>query len=131
MNTTARHHHSPFGLGRLRRRSLIGVLLVAVGVMFLLDTVDATGEGTTVFATYWPSLLIIWGAWGLMARGFQDLFFSVGIFTIGILFLLNELGVLSWDIGRLWPIILIILGLAVLTGWGGRTMLMGRRRRQG
>lgn len=52
------------------------------------------------------------------------------ILTIGILFLLNELTVWSWDIGRLWPIILIVLGLAFLSGRRSRFMGMWRRHRE-
>jgi hypothetical protein len=42
------------------------------------------------------------------------------LITLGILFLLNNFGVISWevwnDLWRFWPVILILIGLELLAG---------------
>jgi len=48
-------------------RLLWGILLIAIGVMFLLDYSGAIEFGSFV-RTWWPALLIIWGAYLLKRR---------------------------------------------------------------
>jgi hypothetical protein len=45
----------------MANRIFCGLLLVALGIMFLLDTTGLAGEETEVVGTYWPALLIGWG----------------------------------------------------------------------
>ena len=88
---------------------------MGTGIMLLLDTSDALGEDTSTFGTYWPVLLIALGMWRLAATGFRSTFGPLIILTIGIVFLLAELDVGSWGIGKLWPVILVVLGLTLVS----------------
>ncbi|NLE74172.1 MAG: hypothetical protein GX604_06060 [Actinobacteria bacterium] len=53
-------------------------------------------------------------------RARRRLWAGVVLLLIGILFLLREIWGTWWDWGRLWPIVLIVIGVAML--------LEGRRR---
>lgn len=110
---------------KLSDRTLIGLILVALGVMFLLDTTNAFGGDTDVFGTYWPVLLLAWGLWGLVANGLRLRLRSVVVLAVGVIFLLSNLGVWAWNVGQLWPIILVVIGLALVAKWG----IPGSRRR--
>jgi hypothetical protein len=47
-----------------RRDSLVwGFILIAIGVVFLLDTLDV--EVWDSVARFWPLVLILWGGWKL------------------------------------------------------------------
>jgi hypothetical protein len=107
-------------------RLIIGILLVALGVMFLLDTTDALGPDIAVVGTYWPALLIAWALWGMIGRG---LILRLGYFlvlVVGVAFLLSNLGVWAWGVGELWPLLLVLVGLMLLFG----NRLRPRRRRR-
>lgn len=117
----------------MSRRGLAGLLLVVLGVMFLLDTTDVFGDDSRIFATYWPALLIGWGAWGLFlkdglgrlgGRRGQVLFPTI-VLVLGAVFLLSSLGVLVLGMGQLWPVILVVLGLWLV--FRSRSRLFGRR----
>ena len=44
-----------------------GLLLIALGVMFLLDNMDVLDFGEAI-RTYWPALLVLWGVGILLSR---------------------------------------------------------------
>jgi predicted membrane protein len=111
---------------RLSDRSVIGLLLVALGIMFLLDTTDALGPGVNVVGTYWPALLIAWGVFGFIASRFVLRLWFVIVLIVGIVFLLSNLNLWTWNAGQLWPVILVVVGLALL--FGGRAVRRGGRR---
>lgn len=106
-------------------RTLLGLLLIALGVMFLLDTTNAFGGDTDIFGTYWPVLLIAWGLWGMVASGLRLRLGSMIVLAVGVVFLLSNLGVWAWNVGQLWPIILVVIGLVLVAKWG----IPGSRRR--
>jgi len=103
---------------------IIGLLLVALGVMFLLDTTSALGSDTAIVGTYWPALLIAWALWRLMGRGLALRLWSLLLLVVGVVFLLSNLNLWAWEISQLWPILLVLAGLALV--FGGR--LRPRRR---
>ena len=109
----------------ISKRTFLGLIVLGIGVMLLLDTTNALGGDTAIFGTYWPVLLIALGSWRLAAHPMRPTLLPLVILTIGILFLLAELDVGSWGIGRLWPVIVVVLGLSLLLrgglsrrGWG-------------
>ena len=95
--------------------------------MFLLDTTGLAGEETDVVGTYWPALLIGWGVWGILRRGFQLRLGSLIILALGVFFLLSNLSIWDWNAGQLWPVLLVLLGLAII-GRLGRPGRWLRRR---
>ncbi len=44
------------------------------------------------------------------------MFVGLVLIFLGVVFLLNTLDVFDFDLGKLWPVILIILGVAILAG---------------
>ena len=111
----------------MSNRIFCGLLLVALGIMFLLDTFDVLGEETDVFGTYWPALLIGWGVWGIIRNGFRLRVGSLIILAVGVVFLLSNLGLLAWNVGQLWPVLLVLLGLAIIGRLGRPSRWLRRR----
>jgi hypothetical protein len=95
-------------------RAFVGILLVALGVMFLLDNTRVLGPEKRVVATFWPVLLIAWGLWSLLSSGFRVRLWPLVLLTVGIVFLLANLGLWSFSVGQLWPVILVVVGLSFL-----------------
>ena len=108
----------------MRRRSgaiLPGLLLVALGAWLLAGTLGVRLPG---LETVWPVGLIVFGlafiaqffAGGQRSEGL--IFTGVATLLLGGFFLAITLGALVWtDIGRLWPIYILIGGLAFLAQW--------------
>jgi hypothetical protein len=101
------------------------IVLILVGLLFLLNTMGLAQYGLDRF---WPLILIAVGAWlfvrnfGLMGQrcsGCQcgrcrtrRLMGPAMLLTIGVLFLLENLDVMSF--GRTWPVILLVVGAVKL-----------------
>jgi hypothetical protein len=124
----------PYGLGQtfsLGERSTeprnvpaVAIVLIGLGVLFFLHTMNIFEFGLDRF---WPLLLIFFGGWmfakqwGIIGtcRGCQcdrcrmrRLMGPAVLMTIGILFLLQSLGVVDFD--RTWPAILLVIGIVKL-----------------
>lgn len=101
------------------------IVLILIGVLFLLHTMGLTEFGLD---RYWPVILIGLGTWlfarnwglaGFCCSGCQcarcrsrRLMGPAMLLTIGVLFLLENLHVA--DIGRTWPVILLVVGAVKL-----------------
>ncbi len=105
--------------GRRERRGRAGarfpgLVLVAVGVVLLLDNLDLLEAGQVL--RFWPVLLIGFGV-RLLVKG-RDRGAAVNgavLAGVGGLLLLNGLDVLDIDVWKLWPVFLIVFGLMILT----------------
>ena len=98
---------------RTRGGREIGLLLVLIGVLFLLDQFDVLSFGS-LMATWWPAILLFVGA--LKFRG-GDQTSGLVLLILGGVFLLANLDVIRWSaIGRMWPILLILVGLFIAFG---------------
>lgn len=90
-----------------------GLLLVAVGVLFLLDSLNVV-SATHLVTQGWPVILILVG----LERGFKSPGARQAAFVLialGAVLLLFTLGVLPWDLaGRWWPLLIIAVGLWVM-----------------
>ena len=90
-----------------------GVLLVVFGALFLADQMGAVSFGS-VFAKYWPGLLVLAGVLRLIERP-ASMFGPVIMMTVGVALLLSNLGYLQFEsVWRLWPLVLIAMGLNIL-----------------
>jgi hypothetical protein len=90
-----------------------GILLVAFGGLFLADQLGAISFGDT-FAKYWPALLILAGVLNLIERP-SSLFAPLIMVSVGAALLLSNLGYLQFQsVWRLWPLVLIAMGLNIL-----------------
>ena len=90
-----------------------GVLLIVFGALFLLDQQGVISVGH-VFSQWWPVLLIVAGVLSLIERP-ASAFMPVIMITIGCALLLSKLGYLRFEsIWRLWPLLLIAMGMNIL-----------------
>lgn len=100
---------------------LLGIIVVLMGAAILINRMDLPIY--IPIATYWPVLLIIVGAWKLTrSNNTSGYLWSGAITVVGVLFLLNNLGKLSFGFGDLWPILIILVGFHIISGglWGSR-----------
>lgn len=100
-------------------RALVGTLIAALGVVFLLDSAGTLEAGDTL-AAWWPVAIVALGlfhvagarrsgrgGWVLMAVGLALLGVTTGVF-----------GSDAW--AYVWPAALVAIGLWILLGWGRR-----------
>ncbi|MCH7754767.1 hypothetical protein IH970_06545 [candidate division KSB1 bacterium] len=91
----------------------LAVILIAVGVLFLLDNLNVLDIGN--FWEFWPVILIAVGLMKLTGSNFQDKSSASVLIGIGLLFLLLNLDILYWDeIWQFWPLILILIGVSII-----------------
>jgi hypothetical protein len=102
----------------------IGVIVIVVGVIFLAKNLGWTGPGWA-FDNWWALFILIptfgslGGAWrayranggrlnGDVARA---LMIGLLLLAVTVIFLLE----LNW--GKVWPVLLVIVGIGLLMGW--------------
>ncbi len=91
--------------------SIIGLILVAVGGIFLLDSLELMNFGH-LFQEWWPIILILVGF-----SKFRNDSESGGLLllALGVIFLSATLGIVNFNrIWRFWPLILIGIGLQII-----------------
>jgi len=94
-------------------------ILIVAGVIFLLQNLGLlTGSAWDMLFSLWPLLIILLGINDLIRnRGIVGPTLSIGF---GLIFLLSNLDILNWGawmtILRLWPILVIALGLEIFIG---------------
>lgn len=102
-------------LGNSTRRGAVGiaVLVLAVGALALL--VELLKWSVSFWSILWPTALLIFGLFGALPR-FS--FFRLGCVLFGGYFLLDNLGILSFDFGKglILPVILLLFGGSLLLG---------------
>jgi hypothetical protein len=102
-----RHHRS--GAGGI----VIGGLIVAVGLMILLDNM-----GIIRFHDvwrYWPVLLIVFGVSRILESRAPAGYIWGGVLTLaGALLLLDNLDIVVFDFNLVWPLLIIAFGLSML-----------------
>ena len=98
---------------------LFPLILIVAGVIFLLQNLGLlTGSAWDMLFSLWPLLIILLGINDLIRnRGIVGPTLSIGF---GLIFLLSNLDILNWGawmtILRLWPILVIALGLEIFIG---------------
>lgn len=100
------------------RIPLSGLLLIALGAIFLADQLGVMNAGH-VLRTWWPAALIVAGLLHLR-EGPSTPIGPLVLLAVGTALLLSKLGVVQLSsVGRLWPIALIAMGLHLLLARGG------------
>jgi uncharacterized membrane protein len=95
------------------RHLLPGVILIALGVLFLADTFHLI-TFRWFFHTWWPTLLILFGVLQLINRPHRPVGGLI-LVTLGVIFQVDRLAYFPWwSMHRLWPVILIVIGVAML-----------------
>jgi len=93
----------------LSHRVWLGGILVVLGFLFLLDSLNILGFGDFI-STWWPLILIIFGLNRLASRG--SVVLGTVVLLLGIIFQFIELGVFPDNVFKyIWPLALILLGL--------------------
>jgi hypothetical protein len=94
-----------------------GIVLTALGTLFVLDSFGVLDAGTLF--DYWPLFLILPGlAHLLWPRKHADRFWGAILTGIGTLLLLRNLGVFWISFRHVWPVVLVLLGLYLV--WRAR-----------
>ena len=96
---------------RVTGRLVFGLLVVAVGVVFLLDQLHLAEAKQ--FLRFLPAIPLLWGILLLFGLGVRrNVAGGLIVSFFAGWFLLQSLGVLRMDPWGLWPLILVVLG-----GW--------------
>lgn len=89
----------------------VGITLIIVGFLFILDTFNIMEFGG-IISDWWPAIFVIIGL--IKLKG-QDRGSGLVFILIGTLLLLTIHDVVEWNsIWRLWPVILIFIGLSMI-----------------
>ena len=93
----------------------LGVMIIAVGVVFMLDNLDIIYAGSIL--RYWPAILVVYGVTkALQSPHNSGQLFGWIIAAVGALMLLERMYFINFNIWNLWPVILIIIGVNFLRG---------------
>jgi hypothetical protein len=102
-------------------RLFLGLLLVALGTLFVLESADVLDASETV-AGWWPIALVGLGVFSAMDRRRLTtgswILIAAGLGLLAVT--TNALGGESW--GYVWPIGLIVAGAWLAFGWGRRSI---------
>ncbi|MDF1616466.1 LiaF transmembrane domain-containing protein [Petrocella sp. FN5] len=108
----------------MNKRTVIGILILSVGLLALAGSLGYVKIDGLV-RTFWPILLIAIGLINLVEQP-KNFVFSGIMAIVGTIFLLRNLGfeyfehLRFWDL--IWPLVIILLGLWILTSKGPRGM---------
>ncbi len=91
-----------------------GLVLIALGGLFLLDRFDMFDFGWMV-SRFWPSALIFIGVMQILNGRYRSLTGPMVLIAIGAIFQADRLRLFDWRFSRMWPVILIVIGVAMLS----------------
>lgn len=90
------------------------LVIIAVGVVFLLDHLEILDSGYAI-STFWPLTLVIAGLSSLLSRHRPGVWFGVILIALGAVFQLQQFDLLPPNVwGLVWPLLIIFLGLFLL-----------------
>ena len=95
-------------------RIFAGLLIIVIGVIFLLGSLDKIDVGDLI-SDYWPLILIAIGLWHLLAHNFRQVGTGLILIAVGSVFMLIKWGILGtnfWSV--FWPVLIIAVGLWIL-----------------
>lgn len=97
-----------------KSRIVIGAFIIIVGVLALLDNLDMFNTGRIL--QFWPVVFIVLGGMKLLhtrhARGYLV---GAALVAVGVVWTLQNAGILHIRLREWWPLFLILGGLLVLT----------------
>jgi len=90
----------------------LGAVISIIGVIVLLDHLGLISAGN--LWRFWPLLLVVAGMVNLMESGKQ--IWGALLVVVGLLFQLDNLGIIHFRLGDLWPLAIIAAGVMMI--WG-------------
>ncbi|HEU5063932.1 MAG TPA: DUF5668 domain-containing protein [Solirubrobacterales bacterium] len=110
--------HRVLDLGRL----LLGSIVIALGVLFLLDAAGALNADKAI-DQWWPIVILAAGLLTLAERPPSKVRGAIltGVGIVLLLFTTDLLEEDAWD--YVWPTLLVLLGLLIIARWHGRTIV--------
>ena len=110
----------------MKGRIFFGIIVVVVGVLLLLMALDVLPiDGIGELLLYIPSLFILWGVYLLVVQKFKRASGPIVMIAVATIVQLLLLDILRW--AYVWPIAIILVGVAIIAGGAG---YHGRRRRR-
>ncbi len=105
---------------RVTGRLVLGLIVIALGALFTLDNLGVLEAGDVL--QWWPVTLIAYGL-ARMAGVLCQRRTALGVvFTLaGSWFLLHNLGYVRFGLGDLWPLVLVLLGVSMVSRAMNRT----------
>lgn len=98
-------------------RTIIGLLIVAVGASFLLTNLNILPFDVGI-AQWWP-LFIVAGGMVMLLSDVRNYLWALLVIGLGVLFQLKQFGIVDVNPWQLfWPAIIIVLGVSVMTSRG-------------
>jgi cell wall-active antibiotic response 4TMS protein YvqF len=105
---------TPTADSRSSSRIVAGVLLLLVGIVFVLQNAGLVHAGR--LSDWWPMLLVWLGLSRLLAPRRGHHFASGLVFLVmGIGLQLDKLGFIWLRLRELWPVLLVLAGLALIS----------------
>jgi hypothetical protein len=96
-------------------RVIFGLTVITLGVLFTLDNLGLVDSSEVL--RWWPAALIAYGVTRLTGIGGPSNLSAGLLFTVGgSWMLLHNLGLISVGIGQLWPLLLVLVGVAMVAG---------------
>ncbi len=103
-------------------RILLGLVVIALGSLFLLDSAGVLDAGTTI-DHWWPVVIVVLGALQLAQRP-TSVVGPLVLIAAGAGLLLFTTDTVEGDVWNyVWPVAVIAVGIAVLTHWRGARSL--------
>lgn len=94
---------------------VFGFIIIAVGVLFMLDNMDILYAGDVL--RFWPAALVLYGAARIaQSRSGSGQLFGWILVGVGGLMLLDKLQFIDFRLHDWWPLILIAVGINYLRG---------------
>jgi predicted membrane protein len=92
---------------------VLGITVLLLGVLFLLNNFGILHARS--FLSYWPVLLVVAGFLKLFENDKASVRLWGGLLVaVGILLLFNNLRLIEFNIWRLWPVVLIVIGASAI-----------------
>ncbi len=92
---------------------IIGGVVIAIGLGFLLDNLDIFNFGKAI--SFWPAMFILIGCLKLAdSQDGNSVVWPIILIGLGLALILRNLGYFYFDLRTIWPIALIFVGGAVV-----------------
>ncbi|RPI25590.1 MAG: hypothetical protein EHM61_13995 [Acidobacteria bacterium] len=92
---------------------IFGGFVIVLGFLFLLDNMGLIDAGN--FFDYWPAIFIMIGLVRIIqAESGAGRFVGFIFALVGFVWILDNIDAFYFSIGRLWPLLLVLIGLAII-----------------